>query len=171
METIIKYQSDTYYKIPNYNTYYINRNGNILSFKKNKKKILKPSINKDGYERVCLIENKKNKNFFIHVLSAITFLNEYKESLEVNHINGIRNDNRVENLEVCTRSENILHSFKFGKKSNKGEKNPNKKISKEAAMTIRFFQQHKIIKSKYLSYCYNISIGHVNFIKNNKSWI
>ena len=61
-------------------------------------------------------QNGVNKKYNIHKLVAETFIpknnNYYDRYLEVNHINGIKTDNRVENLEWCTRSENLLHAYK-----------------------------------------------------------
>ena len=63
-----------------------------------------------GYEYVNL--NCVSKT--IHRLVAITFIENIDNKKEVNHINGIKHDNRIENLEWCTRRENIKHSYKTG---------------------------------------------------------
>lgn len=74
--------------------------------------ILKPKELNSGYLVVWLCKDGKTKAVSVHRLIAETFLtNTDKTKNEVNHKNGNKQDNRVENLEWCTRSYNILHSY------------------------------------------------------------
>lgn len=80
--------------------------------------ILKPRLSNKGYCLVWLCTNSKTEAKLLHRLVAEAFLE--KENLQVNHINGIKTDNRVENLEWCSCSENIIHSYENGmQKKNK----------------------------------------------------
>lgn len=73
-----------------------------------------------GYMVVCLCKNNVKKNGVIHRLVATAFLDNPENKEEVNHKNGVRDDNRVENLEWATRSENEQHAYHvLGKKPNR----------------------------------------------------
>lgn len=78
----------------------------------------------DGYCNVILSKNGKHATFRVHRIVALAFIPNPNNLPEVNHKNGVRNDNRVENLEWVTRSENVLHSFAVLNKVNsfKGKK-------------------------------------------------
>jgi hypothetical protein len=86
--------------------------GNLGNVKSPKDKILKKAKSNSGYE--CI--NIKNKGYFIH--RAICFA--FKQTLEgkcfVNHIDGNKLNNNIENLEWCTKSENTKHAYTKGLK-------------------------------------------------------
>lgn len=84
-------------------------------------KILKSRLNNYGYEEVRLSKNGISKTHFIHRLIAENFISNPDNKKEVNHKNGIKDDNRIENLEWVTHSENMIHAYKNGliKKSRK----------------------------------------------------
>ncbi|NNS07293.1 NUMOD4 motif-containing HNH endonuclease [Erwinia sp. JH02] len=71
---------------------------------------------KDGYLRVGINKNNKQVRFIVHRLVALAFLPEETDKSFVNHKNGIKHDNRLENLEWCTAKENSLHAVKTGLK-------------------------------------------------------
>lgn len=75
-------------------------------------KRLNPCIDTTGYPFVNLHKDKKHFKKHVHRLVAQAFIPNPENKGDVNHKNGIRHDNRVENLEFCTRSENILHSYR-----------------------------------------------------------
>ncbi len=69
--------------------------------------IIKTRINNDGYVDVRLSKDGKEKTTFLQILLAKAFIPNLENKPEVNHINGIKTDNRLENLEWVTHSENI----------------------------------------------------------------
>ena len=80
------------------------------------KKILKSAISSPGYYAVKLTKNGKNKLIRIHRLLALHFISNPQNKPEINHKNGIKTDNRIENLEWVTRSENNFHAYAIGLK-------------------------------------------------------
>lgn len=96
-----------------------------------KGKLLNPAKNNKGYMTVTLSKDGKIYSCLVHRLVAETFLQNVENKPQVNHINGIRTDNFVKNLEWCTQSENNLHSYKkLGriKIGQKGQHSPFSKI-------------------------------------------
>lgn len=97
--------------------YSISNTGKVRNDKRNA--ILTPAIDKDGYERVGLGRKPLE---FVHRLVAVAFIPNPQNKTQVNHINGVKNDNRVDNLEWCTPRENQLHRYRVLKKNASVEK-------------------------------------------------
>jgi hypothetical protein len=76
--------------------------------------ILKGDINRYGYINYRLWKHNKLFNMLGHRLVAVAFIDNHDNKKEVNHKNGIKNDNVIENLEWNTRNENTSHAFKTG---------------------------------------------------------
>ena len=86
--------------------YYLYRDGKIFSSRT--QRFLVPRYTKSGYTRY----NIGDKDYYIHRLVAETFISNPENKPQVNHKNGIKDDNRVENLEWVTGEENMSHAIK-----------------------------------------------------------
>lgn len=80
----------------------------------------------EGYQRIVLMKEGKRKRFMCHRLVAQEFVPNLENKPFVNHINGIRSDNRAENLEWVTQSENEIHSYSILGNSMRGKTYPKK---------------------------------------------
>lgn len=94
-------------KIKDHEEYSIDTNGIVYSKRGNP---MKTSLNPRGYEIVTFCENGVPHAFSVHRLVGIQFIeNKEKEKLQINHKDGVKNNNNVDNLEWCTKSENMKH--------------------------------------------------------------
>ena len=98
--------------------YQINSDGQILSLNTNK--VLKPHSDKDGYLLINLYKHKVSKSFKVHRLVADHFIDTEKKET-VNHKDGNKKNNKVDNLEWASRSENNKHAFDNGLKTQKAD--------------------------------------------------
>lgn len=104
---------------------YVQKNG----FKtKKKSKIKSCYVTNMGYLRVELSKNKNNRKFLVHRLVAETFIPNNNTELQVNHIDGNKQNNNINNLEWITPTENNLHAIRLGLK--KDFNNKKKKVCK-----------------------------------------
>jgi hypothetical protein len=108
-DNVIEVDLTTGKEIKDYPKYYVFPTGQI--YNKVRKTYVKPIVNASGYCYVTLCNNGKKKNMYVQRIVAEHFLtNDNIKKIQVNHKNKIRNDNRVENLEWVTQSENMKHA-------------------------------------------------------------
>lgn len=100
---------EKWFKIIDY-PYIISSKGNVKRILKTGYKLVKPYL-RNGYLCVHLCKNNKAKHFEIHRLVAENFIKNLENKPQVNHKNGNKNDNRVENLEWVSCFENIKHKY------------------------------------------------------------
>jgi hypothetical protein len=133
-----------------------------------KEKILIPSISKTGYFVVSFKKNNKRKTFKVHRLIAFAFIPAIKGKEYVNHINGIKLDNTIKNLEWCTIKENNLHAVANKLRNDIGVDNNNSKLKKEDVLFIR----ESKLKLKELSLKFGIcesTVSKVRLIRTYKN--
>lgn len=109
---------ETWKPIPEYEGFYEASDlGRIRSLPRTTTKggILKQSINtRNGYCYVSLSKDGKQRQCRVHRLIAATFFEVDPDRPQINHINGDKTNNSIENLEWCTQSENMLHAYESG---------------------------------------------------------
>lgn len=119
----------------------------------------------NGYLRVGLWKDRKQKSYKVHRLVLLAFSGP--SDLECNHLNGIKTDNRLENLEYCTPSENQKHAFSLGlQQPRHGSKNPSAKLTEEKIkLILESTDTHQKIATRF-----GVSRALIGQIKQRKIW-
>lgn len=134
-----------------------------------RERILKNSEKINDYVNVTLSKNGKIKRIPVHRLIAVAFIPNPEKKPFVNHINGIKNDNRIENLEWCTASENMIHAFKTKLQIPlKGTDLKHSKLTEKQVLEIRKIGKSE--KLKNLAFKYKVSIDTISCIILRKTW-
>jgi ribosomal protein L18 len=150
-----------FYKISNYG-----RVKNEVS------KILRTYLDSNGYIQARFTYDKNKKSASVHRLVALYFLENENNHIEVNHKDGNKKNNNVNNLEWCSRSENLKHAYKTGLKiAPKGTQNNQSKLNEEQVKKILTDKsKNKKFTNVYKEYEHIISKGTFNSIWTRKTW-
>lgn len=136
-----------------------------------KESILGGSLNNNGYLVFTLYKNKKKKGYPAHRLLALHFLPNPENKPQINHIDGNKLNNSLNNIEWCTIKENAVHAFKTGLRVNpKGEAHGGSKLTDEKVIEIINKYKTGLISYRQLGVEYGVSSFIVYSIVRRKSW-
>jgi len=158
--------------------YEVSNLGGVRSWKKvpsgilDKPKIKSLSTANNGYKRVRLSKESKAKHYTVHRLVAEAFLKNSDTKESVNHIDSDKTNNCVDNLEWCTFSDNMKHSYKNGRTSpfSKGESHVGSKLTKKDVIEIKKKLSEGLRTQKEISNIFNVNQSIISCINTGKYW-
>ncbi len=145
--------------------------GKIVTKRAKTPRILRPYMSKCGYRKcVIFINNKRNKHKISRLVGK-AFLSNPQEKPQINHINGVKTDDFLKNLEWCTRSENQIHAYKNKLQlPRQGELCGTSKLKEVDVLRIINSYESGEYTQYQLAKMNNINQSTVNRIVNNKRW-
>lgn len=160
--------AETWKPIKGYPEYLISDMGRVKSAKFNKARILK-SHKTNGYPRVRLTLNGVQKDFSVHRLLLTAFRRDPLPDEQGSHLNGIRHDNRLENLQWESKVANNARRIEHGTLAC-GEKHGAAKLTADQVIAIRAEYVPRVVTQEFLSKKYGIHRSMIGYIVNGKKW-
>ena len=151
--------------------YQISNYGRVKSFKNGEVIIRKPHVDKDGYLQICFCDKSNHKWFKVHRLVAIAFIPNPENKETINHIDGCKMNNFVENLEWATRTENNQHAVRIGLMKS-GVDNYRAKLTREQVIWCRkmYIPRDKEFGSSALAKIFSIARRSMHDIVTGKTY-
>lgn len=155
----------------NYEDYFMVSNlGNVWSKRTNK--ILSPTKSKTGYLYICTKFGGRlgeYKSIRLHRMVAMTFLDNPNNFPIINHIDGNKQNNCVDNLEWCTYSHNTLHAIKLGRLKVRGEESKSSKLTTKQVYEILSLLKSGL-RQQDIANMYGVARKAICKISTGKSW-
>lgn len=144
--------------------YEITKEGKIISLKHNKRHEIKGYVDRYGYRRVLIYINGKRKKHFVHRLVAEKYIPNPDNLPQVNHKDGNKLNNCVDNLEWVTPKENIKHAIINGFRDCHGAH----KLSVNDVKNIKKLFSEKSMRE--IAEMYNVSLSCIHHIHAGHTW-
>ena len=154
--------------VKNGDNYEVSSMGRVRN--KTKGNILVPNEQKTGYVAVTLYLSSKGKLHLIHRLVALAFIPNPEEKPQVNHKNGVKNDNELGNLEWVTRSENQNHAYSTGLQiPARGSKVHGSKLTSDQVAEIKKMIMRGVL-DRVIADQYGVVTESIKSIRNGDNW-
>lgn len=153
--------------------YFITESGDIFSCidRYDYQRKLTPTLNRyNGYYSVMLTKDKRAYRRYVHRLMGLALIPNPDNKREINHINGNKKDNRLENLEWATSSENKMHAFRLGLRPNQdGENNWMSKLKANDVLDIRALSSFGALQDD-LAEAFGVSQSLIALVISKQIW-
>jgi hypothetical protein len=162
------------WKTSNFSVYYeVSTHGRVRSWKpiRNyakspiKPRLLKPTVDKDGYHKIVLFKNKKRFDFRVAVLVAETYISKRPKGCVLRHLDGSKTNDYVRNLKWGTPQENSDDTLLHGTRIKGNQVNTCKLNNKKVQLILNSNSGHSELAKKY-----RVSPGAIWHIRANKTW-
>jgi HNH endonuclease/NUMOD4 motif len=148
--------------------YQVSDQGRVRSLKRGK--VMAQMKNRRGYLQINLYWEGRAKNYLVHRLVAQAFLGRIPLAWQVNHKDGVKTNNKLDNLEVVTAEANRAHAREKGLfRPKHGEENFNAKLTEEDVRTIRRLWQEKV-SALEISFRYRMSQRAIYSVIKRETW-
>lgn len=157
-----------YFRLEDYPGYVAFENGLIFAISLDGEQFypVKYYRGKKGYI-MCTLNGKLCS---VHRVIAKAFIKDFDKDLQVNHKNGIKGDNRVINLEICTNSDNMKHAIENGLVNNRRSKNGMAKLTEAQVLRIKELLKEGVLFQKTIADAFGVHQSTISDIKRQKYW-